>query len=202
MMSSASHTTKPHPIIGYTTRRHLIIDLDDTTLTKTMKLVDMIMKEYPEVGSCLILLSSKGRDRLRIKYSNYQRPYHKRDRLNLHLVFNNLIGYNKACRIIGTLAGLFILDKDYLKIREFRGDMTLRTTPKINMMSYQGYPEELAYVVNPYSKKIGNYIKKYLRFLAVCRSLPLPELETQSTTNDHPDRADTSTQDRTIDPLD
>jgi len=131
MMSSENSRLKPLFVIGYTTRRHLLIDLDDTTKEKAMRITKMIQKEWPEVGSCLLMLSSTGKDRELIKYSNYQRPFHKRDRQNIHLVFDNLIGYNKCCKICQVLAELRIVNKAYTDIRKFRGDMTLRVSPKV-----------------------------------------------------------------------
>jgi hypothetical protein len=89
----------------------------------------MVMDEWPEVGDCLILLSSEKKIALNLRYSWNGAPYHKQVGSSYHLVFDGLIGWNKAAHICETLAGLRILEKDYEKIRTFRGDMTLRISP-------------------------------------------------------------------------
>lgn len=190
MTYSMKSALKPCPILGYTTRYHLLLDLDDTTYNKAARVVDLIFNTWPEVGDCLILISSKGSDDIRIKYDNFQRPYLKRDRLNLHLVFDNLIGYNKACKIISVLAGLHILNKGYDDIRRFRGDLTLRVSPKIQLGKYQDYPKVLVIKINFQKKRKDGYIKEYLSFLRAALSLGLCDLESKGGADDGPDGPD------------
>ena len=155
---------KPNLNIGYTTRRHLLLDLDKTTLTKAAALVRLIIRDYPEVGDCLILRSSEGDGRISTKHDNYQRPYHKLDGDSFHLVFSGDIGYNKCCRIIEALAGCYILNKDYVKLREFRGDMTLRISPQhLSTGKIKPAPVCVAGVLNKKYRGDGEGIADYLR---------------------------------------
>lgn len=149
--------------VGYTTRRHLLLDLDKTRLDKVVKLTRMIMSQWPEVGDVLILRSSEGSGRIDLKYDNYQRPYHKRDGDSFHLVFNNSIGYNKCCRIIEALAGVHILNRDYAKLREFRGDMTLRISPSVLSTGVKPAPVIITGILNKSEKREGTGIADYLR---------------------------------------
>lgn len=182
--------------MGYTTRKHLLLDFDNTSIDKLEKVIYMIFKEFPEVGDCLILSTNDNEQRLDIKYDNYQRPYHKIKSQGFHAVFDNVIGYNKCCKIIETLAGLRIINKDYSDIRRFRGDMTLRITPKVLKYSYKDYPKGLTYFESPYKKRMDNYIFNYLYCLHCACSLGLPHFETERITNnrtqDSNDRAKTS----------
>ena len=171
MMCLEKSTSKPSLILGYTTRRHLLLDLDDTTLIKATRLIDMIFKEWPEVGDVLVLISSKGNDRIDLIYDKFNWPFFKRFRYNYHLVFDNLIGYNKACKICETLAEISLIDKGYSRIRKFRGDLTLRLTPKIMRSGVQGHPRILKFKTNPHKKNKDDYISKYLYFLGIARSL-------------------------------
>ncbi len=168
---------KSHPspdlIIGYTTRRHLLLDLDKTSLTKTAALARLIMREYPEVGDCLILRSSEGDGAISLKYDNYQRPYHRVNGDSFHLVFDGLIGYNKACRIIEALAGVHVLNRDYVKIREFRGDMTLRISSTSLYSGLKPAPVCVTGIKNKAFKGVGEGIEAYLR-VSGRRSLSQP----------------------------
>jgi len=119
---------EPNFIIGYTTRTHLLLDLDDTALTKAARLADLIIREWPEVGDCLIVASSTKELNVRVRYSWNNHPWMSRESPSYHLIFNNRVGYNKCCKICETLAELGVLNKDYAKIRTFRGDMTLRVS--------------------------------------------------------------------------
>ena len=40
---------EPNLIIGYTSRLHLMLDLDNTTITKVRWVVNMLMKKYPTI---------------------------------------------------------------------------------------------------------------------------------------------------------
>jgi len=48
-----------------------------------------------------------------------------------HLIFSSPIGYDKCMAIIECLAALDVLNEDYVNIRRFRGDMTLRVTCRV-----------------------------------------------------------------------
>lgn len=42
-------------ICGYTTKEHLLVDLDNCSLRKALCIAKMIMKDYPDVGDCLVV---------------------------------------------------------------------------------------------------------------------------------------------------
>lgn len=95
-------------LIGaYTTKEHLILDLDNCSEYKAVRLATMIQQQYPLVGNCLLLQSSKQ---------------------GFHLVYSSRISWKYLTRIVETLAGLEILNSDYVRIREFRHDLSLRIT--------------------------------------------------------------------------
>jgi len=95
-----------HTIIGYTTKEHLILDLDKThSLTATEGLVHMIQKEYAGIGDCLICQSS---------YDGY------------HCIFDNKLSWQRIMHISRTLTGLNIVNRNFTKVRSFREDLTLR----------------------------------------------------------------------------
>ena len=150
-------------ITGYTTRRHLLLDLDDTSLDKAVKIVKMIMEEWREVGDCLILLSSDKISKLELRYSWNGAPYMKREGSNYHLVFDGMIGWNKATRICETLAGLRILEKDYEKIRTFRGDMTLRISSAHLLSGIKPPPVPVVAIKNKGYDGSGGGIAEYLK---------------------------------------
>lgn len=151
-------------IIGYTTRRHLLLDLDDTSLEKARRLAYLIMGEWPEVGDCLILRSSEAPLKVRLRYSWNNWPWISVTRHSFHLVFDNIIGYNKACRICETLAGLNTLERDYLRIRTFRGDMTLRVSETNLSTGVKPPPEPVEYLFNTIHKGSDGMIEDYLAF--------------------------------------
>lgn len=164
MMYSRSLPPDPIPIVGYTTRRHLILDLDSVTLYKARSIARKIMWEWPKVGDCLLILSSEGTHRLGVRYTRMGRPLVIYARDNYHLVFDNGIGYNLSCRICETLAHLGILNRDYVKIREFRGDMTLRVGPAVLLERYKPVPRVIERVFNNFTRRRDGYIPHYLRF--------------------------------------
>lgn len=179
---------EPNFLIGYTTRRHLILDVDDTSLTKLERIVRMILTEYPEVGDCLIMLSSNKPSHLELSYSPHRRPYHIRRSSNYHLIFNNIIGYNKCCKIIEVLARLNILNADYVKIRNFRGDMTLRVSHEnLSTGAVKPPPEPVELVLNLASKWSDGMINEYLAFRDAALSLASRELHTEHQADDRAD---------------
>jgi hypothetical protein len=159
-------------ITGYTTRDHLLLDLDDTALSKVARVVGLIMGRWPEVGHCLVLLSSDKPWRIGLKYSWNNSPYMKREGPNYHLVFSGRIGWNKACRICETLAGLRVLQKDYEKIRTFRGDMTLRVSSALLSTGYKAPPTAVCGIKNPRYGGSGDGIKDYMAIFRAANHTP------------------------------
>jgi len=163
-----------HLITGYTTRRHLLLDLDNTTLSKALRVVKLIMSDWPEVGSCLILQSSEKALKTSTRHSWNGWPWIKTEASNYHLVFNNHIGLNKCCRIAETLAVLRILQKDYEKIRTFRGDMTLRVSEVETIGGVKPAPVAVCAVLGEKGYGDGEGIREYLNLRRCSRGiLPL-----------------------------
>lgn len=163
MTSYKLHPLPIKPVIGYTTRRHLLLDLDNTTLTKVEIIARAIMRQWPKVGDCLIMESSAKPLKLLVIYKPLHHPEHKIVANNYHLIFDNQIGYNLCCKIINTLAGLGILNKDYEKIREFRGDMTLRISPVTLSDGEKPAPIPRTYLKNSACARRDGRILLYLK---------------------------------------
>lgn len=117
-------------IIGYTTKEHLLLDLDETTFYKVLKLSLLLIKEYVEIGNILILESSTPSKQDYTKFDAKGIPQFRFTYQNFHIVTDNNIGFDRCLNIIDTLVDLDILQKEYKEIRMFRGDMTLRTSAK------------------------------------------------------------------------
>lgn len=147
--------------VGYTTRNHLCVDLDNASLPKVVGLAKMIMREYSYVGDCLIMLSSSPKNESNIHYCPDKgvRFIHKRH--NFHLIFNNFISYELCCVIIETLAYLGVINEEYIRIREMRNDMTLRLSPTILTSGVKPSPKPLLCIRNPYTKVKGSMLLNY-----------------------------------------
>lgn len=171
MMSSESSLPKPSLIVGYTTRRHLLLDIDNTSLGKACGMARHIMHSWPEVGSCLIVQSSERPDVVKLKYSWDNRPWIKVERSNHHLVFNNNIGYNKIATICETLGVLNVLEGSFIKMRKFRGDLTLRVTPSVLSTGVKPAPMPIVGLRNYESIREDGAIWEYLRVLGLCCGL-------------------------------
>jgi hypothetical protein len=117
-------------IIGYTTKEHLLLDLDETSLPDVVGLSKLLIQSYPEIGHILILSSSKPSKKDYTKFNSKGIPQHRFTYQNYHIVTDNIIGYQRCLEIIDTLVDLDVLQHEYKEIRLFRGDMTLRTSCK------------------------------------------------------------------------
>lgn len=124
----------------------------------------MIMKEWPKVGDCLIVKSSTRPMRVEVKYSWNNAPYMKVIKDGCHLIFDNIIGYNLCCKICETLSELRILNKDYSRIRQFRGDMTLRVSETTLLKWVKPPPEPVELVFAMATKWRDGMINEYLAF--------------------------------------
>jgi len=161
--------------LGYTTRRHLLLDLDDTGLPMAMRIARLIQENWPEVGDCLILQSSWAALRVELRYSWNNWPWIKVTRPSHHLVFDGLIGYNKCCRICEVLAGLRVLSKAFMEIRGFRGDMTLRVSPAPMRDKERPAPMVVARVQAPRQVARGGYIDQFVNLKKIGERLFLPQ---------------------------
>lgn len=93
-------------IVGYSTNNHLLLDFDRAKcFLRANLLTKMVQRDYPFVGHALMVQSSIG------KY---------------HVVFDDIISWSKITHVTQTLACLGVLNRDYMKIRKFREDLTLR----------------------------------------------------------------------------
>lgn len=149
-------------IIGFSTQDYFLLDLDNTSYEKVYRLSKMLIKEY-KLKSALICKSS----------SNHEITYidnclrHETEG-SYHIIFSKKIGYEKICQIIETLTVFGILEKDYLQIREWRGDITLRVSPD-NSNEYRPIPRPIKYI-NRWGTKTdfaNDGISQYLNCLGV-----------------------------------
>lgn len=158
-------------IIGYTTKEHLILDLDKThSLWATERLVRMIQNEYPDLGDCLISQSS---------YDGY------------HCIFDNKITWKRIMHVSRTLTGLNIVNRNFTKVRSFREDLTLRVSsidrgmekseaPKPKLILLESEPEinAISDYQTLYSEKADvsfSGIFEYLTCLSAFREIePIP----------------------------
>jgi hypothetical protein len=148
-------------IIGYTTREHLVLDLDNTSLSKVIGLVCQIIYDYPDVGKCQIMQSSaeKGLQFTRITKKGIPRLH--LPKACYHLIFDNRIGYKRCMHIILTLVDLGVLDQQYKRIRMFRGDMTTRVSPMVLSDTVKEAPEPIMQILNIYNSHADGMIKVY-----------------------------------------
>lgn len=151
-----------HLVIGYTTDKHLLLDLDNTSLPKARKLVKMIIENFPFVGNALIMLSSERKFYTMKIYHPINPVKQLTIRENYHVIFDAEHDFQKFFKIFDTLVHFGILEKDYLKIRNFRGDMTLRVSGTRRTIGYKPAPEYADYIRNKKGKKGGNGIGDYL----------------------------------------
>lgn len=168
----------------------MILDLDNSGLEYAERIARMVMHEWPRVGDCLILESTTQPDRVRLSYNKWGRPLVIHDRPNHHLVYGGLIGYNTAAKICRTLAGLGVLEEDYDKIREFRGDMTLRVSPSSMMDEVKPEPRAVLYLLNDNADWSDIYIKEYLKFKKIGELLFLGVSHSKGIPDDCPNDPD------------
>ena len=153
-------------IVGYTCRDHLLLDLDDSSLPKVTGLVRKVMENYPEVGDALILLSSPHDLDIKVHYYGGL-PRFSVTRESYHVVFSGRIGYNKCCTICAALASVNILERSYIRCRQFRGDMTLRVSPSHLSTGTKPAPVAVCSIRNQWYDGSGDGIEDYLDF---CRA--------------------------------
>jgi hypothetical protein len=156
---------RPHLVLGYTTRSHLLLDLDNCSLLQAVGLAKLVMASWHQVGDCLVVLSS-----VSPLVPAYPEHYHDGVKLartcsSYHLVFSAPIGYEACMEIIEVLAGLDVLNKDYVKIRQFRGDMTLRTSHRAEMKRTVMVPRPVKILWNRKARGHYDVPKEYFTHL-------------------------------------
>jgi hypothetical protein len=159
-----SHTKINGLIIGYTTSDHLLLDLDETSLSAVSNLAVLLIKEYPEIGHILILSTSKPTKNKYIKFDAKGLPHDCLSYQNFHIVTDNIIGYKKCLEIIDCLVGLNVLQPEYKEIRHFRGDMTLRVSPKPLVNRIVPAPKIEAIIINRICKRHDRKIIEFAEF--------------------------------------
>ncbi len=79
----------------------------------------------------------------------------------------------RIVKIIETLAALGIVERNYLSVRSFRRDLTLRVSPKHGVDRNREAPEPVCFVgVHAYDKPVYG-IPRYLRLLGIFKNLDL-----------------------------
>ena len=152
-------------IVGYTTKDHLLLDLDETSLYDVSKLAILLISEYPEIGNILILASSTPSKKNYTKFDAKGIPQWRHIYQNFHIVTDNIIGYERCLEIIDTLVELDVLQPEYKEIRLFRGDMTLRTSPKPLVHRTVPAPSLENWIKNDLCKKHDGMTSVFLDFL-------------------------------------
>jgi hypothetical protein len=112
-------------VMGYTTQRHLLVDLDNVNLDEAIFIAKEIRRTWPMVGGALVVESS---------------PHH------YHLVFDNYVDWAVIEDIIEALADIGVVEKNYAWIRTFRRDLTLRVSDKKGADYYRPAPTPVAEV--------------------------------------------------------
>lgn len=152
-------------IIGYTTKEHLLLDLDETSLFDVVALSKMLIHDFYEVGDILILSSSTPSKKNYTKFDSKGIPQWRHTYRNYHIVTDNVIGFKRCLEIIDILVDLDILQPEYRQIRQFRGDMTLRVSNKPLVHRNVEPPKIEVFIHNPYKNYRDNMIRKYLDFV-------------------------------------
>lgn len=158
-------------ILGYTTRDHLLLDLDETSEGRVIALARLIMASWPNVGDALVVESSTPSKKSYLKYNDKGVPYERWVYQNYHLVFDGKIGYDAAVAIIETLVELDVLNPEYKQIRMFRGDMTLRVSPKVLQNRTIPPPRILTHIRNDADPFNHGNLDKYARVLKMASAL-------------------------------
>lgn len=166
-MNTKNHR-KPHYNIGYTTKDHLCIDFDDASFYHVCKLCELLIHEYPYIGSVLILQSSKRKLSEKWIYPVLRSPKKYINKDSYHAIFNTIIDYEESCRIIETLALLDVLDEAYVRIREMRNDMTIRISETVNTLYVKPKPIIVHYIHNKHDKEMFGGIYRFLRLYKLC----------------------------------
>jgi hypothetical protein len=126
-------------IIGFSTQDYFLLDLDNTSYEKVYRLSKMLIKEY-DLVSALICKSSNNQE---INYIDNCLRHETEG--SYHVIFSKKIGYERICQIVETLTMFGVLEKDYLQIREWRGDITLRVSPD-NSLEYRPIPRPIKFI--------------------------------------------------------
>jgi hypothetical protein len=106
-------------VCGYTTQDHLLVDLDGCSQWQAKKIAEMLIREYPIAGTCLIVQSSEN---------------------HYHLVFDSWLPWEYIHKIVMILGDLGLVEKNFSMVRELRHDLTLRISPKMYLEKTSSVP--------------------------------------------------------------
>lgn len=154
-------------VAGYSTRTHLLLDVDNTQMPKVLLLTQYLQREYPHVGNALLVLSSLHTPQQTLYYMPQTAPIPLQIANCYHVVFDNTIGYNSCDYILRVLTGLDVFKKMADKLRGLRCCMTLRISPKIKMVGIDPCPYPLFILDSPYTSRHDGMINEYLKALRV-----------------------------------
>lgn len=146
----------------------MMLDFDNSSLAKVCAMAKVIMHSWPEVGSCLVVQSSEKPLNVELRYSWDNKPWVKRTGSNYHLVFNNDVGYNKIATICEALGALNVLEGSFMKMRKFRGDLTLRVSSSVLSTGVKPAPVPIVGLRNKEATREDGEILEYLRILGLC----------------------------------
>lgn len=118
------------PTVGYSTYWHLLVDLDLTTPVKVDYVVEALNKYYDMTCVLVCVSSVCSVPPLYIAETNVVMPALGK-RLNVHLIYDKVVDYDRITEICETLAWLNVANPQYVWIRQWRGDVTLRVSPHI-----------------------------------------------------------------------
>jgi hypothetical protein len=153
-------------IVGYTTNRHLLLDLDHTSLDKAEYITQQIMRRWPDVGDAIILETShECKKDYMVMRDGLTKIWVKWDRRSYHVVFGGEMNFYEMHPIYETLVVLNIVELEYLEMRDKRGDMTLRVSSRILMDGTQLPPAYIEYINNRWYHGLNTGIVDYLSYL-------------------------------------
>lgn len=152
------------PVCGYSTTFHILLDLDDTNLIKTFRLI-RVLEKILSYTSMLICLSSIKRRDYYAPGDLTKRHYVGATRLSMHIIVEKELPYYEIMDVYETLMHLGIVDPQHVEMREKRLDMTLRVSPKFPS------PPPLPVIYHKH-KGIDANIYTYLLALDAFREIP------------------------------
>jgi len=117
------------PVVGYSTRRHILVDIDNANVITLYRLPAIISRLLGYSNYIVCLSSVK---KIPISYSPRLNAMTQAEqiRLNFHIVFEKSMLYDLATNFYHLLQELGIVHENYVEMRLKRGDATLRISPK------------------------------------------------------------------------
>lgn len=115
----------PDCILGYSTDWHMLLDLDKIDLWRAQRITASLIKDQPWLGCGLVLQSSAS---------------------GFHVVFDEPAEWDRLLSLTDLLSELHIVNRQYRTLRHWRGDLTLRISPKVGSKSIAEVPTAKCYV--------------------------------------------------------